>query len=236
MRVRRRRHLAGLAAVLAAALPVDGCASSSPGDGSGAAPTSDVVVSAAPGLAVEASSSRSAAPRSRDGEPLAFTATVVVGGGGGSEKAFDGIVLREDDGTKWIASYERDPLWAAFEGQTVSVVGTASEPVDSALAARPIHAASWKIADPKKATLWLSVGPVVELTGTLSISSWPKGSKLEGSDEITFRASDGKTYSVVHRPEGLAAGTNLRVHARALEWSPFAQHAGTDPLWIVRAP
>ncbi|HTJ80232.1 MAG TPA: hypothetical protein VL400_00875 [Polyangiaceae bacterium] len=234
MRGRRRGHLVGLAAVLAAALSTDGCASSTSGDGSGAAPTSDVVVSAAPVLSVDASASRSASPRARVGEPLAFTATVVVGGG--SEKAFDGIVLRESDGTKWIASHERDPLWAAFEGQTVSVVGTASEPADSALSARSIQAASWKIVDPKKATLWLSVGPVVELTGTLIVSSWPKGSKLEGSDEITFRASDGKTYSVVHRPEGLAAGTNLRVRARALEWSPFAQHAGTDPLWIVSAP
>jgi len=164
-----------------------------------------------------------------------LTGTVRVGAGEGVPLGFEGVHLDEPDGTKWIVAYEQDPLWRAFDGQIVAAKGAPYEPVSHAVPAKHFRVESWQLADPKTASVYVSVGPIVELSGTIAVTKRPAGSKLEGEDAVTFHATDGRTFVVVNLPPSVTGDAVVTVRAREIEWSPYAAHVGGDPLWIVEA-
>ena len=230
-------HRARAVVVVCAALATGGCANTEQNDPAVIAVSRSVEVPTR--LAVPVATSTPTGDTTSGDAASAertLTATVRVGAGEGVPLGFGGVHLDEADGTKWVVAYERDPLWLEFDGQLVVAKGAPYEPVSHAVPAKHFRVETWRVADTKSASGYLGAGPIVELTGTLSISKPPVGSKLEGEDQTMFHATDGRTFLVVHLPPGMKVGAaQVTVEARELEWSPYAAHVGVDPIWVVGA-
>lgn len=171
-------------------------------------------------------------------EALSFEANVRVpteDEQGKSRKVFRGVLLERDDGSRWVATYERDELWEAFAGRRVVVSGERYVPRDQSLINPHIRVNAWRLVKPGPDAPVHEVGPERTLEGRLEDETWPAGTKLEGEKTTRFLAVGGDRYLLAHVPAGTPHGRKLRVRARVVVPSPFDTRPGGDYLWIFDA-
>lgn len=151
---------------------------------------------------------------------------------GKRRKIFRGVMLERDDGSRWVATYQRDELWEAFSGRRVVVSGERYIPRDQALINPHIRVDTWRLVKPGPDAPIHEVGPERTLVGRLEEETSPAGTKLAGDTTTRFLSAEGETYLLAHLPTGLPRGTRLRVRARVVVPSPFQTRLGGEYLWI----
>lgn len=198
------RALPGLLLTLLLAL---GCASASPvAAGSGAAHPS------APGEVSFVAVVRLPAP-----EPLG--------------KTFRGVLL-EEGGTTWVASYERDELWKAFEGRRVDVTGIRYAPDDQALVAPHIHVSTLSLVHSDETAQVTRFQPEITLAGQFVEFVWPPGTKLAGEKTIRFVTTEGREFFLGGKRPDTPLGRSVSVRGRIFEPSPYAARPYGEYLWV----
>lgn len=149
-------------------------------------------------------------------------------------KIFRGVLLEARDGKEWVASYERDALWRAFEGRTVDVVGLPFTPNDQALVNPHLHVRSLSVVDPKPDDELVRMSAEIVIEGRMESRTWPEGTKLAGETSTRFVTKDGREMFLANKVD-VSRGKDLRVRGRMVEPSPFAARPGGDYIWITDA-
>ena len=162
-------------------------------------------------------------------------ATVQIDAAPGS-KRFQGVWLKTKDGRRLLIDYRAHPWWRPFEGREVEVTGQSYTPRGQAIQAEHYRVKSMKVRKPTVEDSLISISGEVELTGTFTVYTWPKGTKLEGEKNTIFRTTSGETYWLSQRPEPMPKlDQAVKIKARVVEPSPFVARPGGPYLWVVSA-
>ena len=149
-------------------------------------------------------------------------------------KAFDGVMLRTQDGTEWVVSYVIDPLLEPFDGVEVTLQGEKYGPPGQALVGPHVRPVRWEVVDWKKAGALERVEPEQQLEGSFDVHTWPSGTKLAGDAPRVFRAANGTQYFLAKAPfPEPARGAHVRIRARVVEPTRLEQRPGGPYLWVL---
>lgn len=179
-----------------------------------------------------AASGGSASPASASDE-VSFVAVVTlpVPDPQAKGKKFSGVLL-EAGGTTWVASYERDGLWQAFEGRRVQVTGQRYQPEDQALVAPHIRVKTLTLEHSDTTAQITRFSAEVTLEGQFVEVAWPAGSKLAGEKTIRFATTEGREFFLGAKLPDAPLGRQVTVRGRVFEPSPYAARPYGEHLWI----
>lgn len=180
--------------------------------------------------AAPVTSARPDKPDAKDGME-AFDATLRIDAAPGG-KAFQGVWLERDDGSRWLIAYRAYGYWKPFEGKRVRVSGQRYLPQGQSMAGQHFRVETLT-ADPNAMTEFVRVAAERTFYGTFEQEMMPVGSKMAGTAIDAF-SSAGVRYQLANVPKDKPApGTKARVTAREVERSPFMAHTGGKHLWII---
>lgn len=142
------------------------------------------------------------------------------------------VEIVEDGGKRWLASYQADELWKAFDGRRVEAEGETYVPEGQAILLPHVRIERWRIPKPGSDDPIVSVGPPVKMHGKLGPNPAPPGSKAAVETSPHFLEDGGKSYPIAHGTPG-ELGKTVEIEARLVELSPFGAHIGGPHLWIL---
>jgi hypothetical protein len=169
------------------------------------------------------------AARANTGDEMQATLRIDAKPGG---KKFQGVWLERDDGAKWVISYRPEGVWRSFEGKRVRVRGAIYQPRGQAINATHFRVDWLAVAGDDDSTDLVEVNGERTYAGSFEELVWPAGTKLEGEKTTVF-SSEGKQYFLANRPDGIALGKSVEVHAREVVPSPRMARPGGPFLWIL---
>ena len=147
-------------------------------------------------------------------------------------KIFHGVLLQAG-GETWVASYERDALWEAFEGLRVEVTGEPYRPDHQALVARHIHVKTLSLEHSDTTAQITRFYAELTLEGKFVEFVWPPGTKLAGEKTVRFVTIEGREFFLGGKAQSAQPlGRSVTVRARIFEPSPYAALPFGEYLWI----
>ncbi|HEX7604694.1 MAG TPA: hypothetical protein VF316_23910, partial [Polyangiaceae bacterium] len=146
-------------------------------------------------------------------------------------KIFRGVLL-EAGGTTWVASYERDGLWEAFEGRRVEVTGERYQPENQALIAPHIRVKTLTLEHSDTTAQITRFQAEVTLEGQFVEFVWPADSKLAGEKTVRFATTEGREFFLGTKRPDAPLGRPVSVRGRVFEPSPYAARPYGEYLWV----
>jgi hypothetical protein len=174
----------------------------------------------------------SASPASASDE-VSFVAVVTLPAAEpqGKGKIFRGVLL-EAGGTTWVASYERDGLWQAFEGRRVEVTGERYRPENQALVAPHLRVKTLTLEHSDTTAQITRFSAEVTLEGQFVEFVWPADSRLAGEKAIRFATTEGREFFLGAKRPDAPLGRPVTVRGRVFEPSPYAARPYGEYFWI----
>lgn len=166
------------------------------------------------------------------GKIESFRATLRIDDEAG-HKGFQGVWLERAGGERLLIAYRPHGYWKPFAGHEVKVTGQRYVPAGEAVMAEHFRVHTLSI-DPKKMTDLVRVETERVFEGKVEERTMEPGTKLAGETLTFFVATDGTSYSFVHRLDEMPpVGKSVRVRARVVEPTPFITRLGGPYLWLI---
>jgi hypothetical protein len=162
---------------------------------------------------------------------VSFVAVVRLPAPDPQGKTFRGVLL-ESGSTTWVASYERDALWQAFEGLRVEVTGERYKPENQALVAPHIHVKTLTLEHSDTTAQITRFQAEQNLDGQFVEFVWPAGTKLAGEKTLRFVTTEGREFFLGGKLPDAPLGRPVSVRSRVFEPSPYAARPYGEYLWV----
>ncbi len=154
------------------------------------------------------------------------------GDGEGKRKVFSGVLVEADGGPTWVASYESNALWKAFDGRRVEITGERYVPQDQALVAPHVRVKSLSLERSDPAAEFTRIEEETMIEGQLIEWTWPMGTKLAGEKMIRFTSAQGREFFIASKKPDVPIGKPCTVRARIVDPSPYNARPDGEWLWI----
>lgn len=154
---------------------------------------------------------------------------------GNGKKIFSGVLIEPDGSPSWVASYESDGLWAAFDGRRVEIVGERYEPKDQALVAPHVRVKTLSLEHSDPNASMTRFGEEQTMQGKLVEYVWPEGTALAGEKWVRFVTTEGREFFLASKRPAVPLDQPMTVRARIVEPSPYSARPGGEYVWIYEA-